>query len=143
MRPTRTGSTRHDRRPSGCSLVRTALAKNGINIEEKTLQNKIWGGVCGALVRAAFGEIIQHENAICWIVAIGLLALGTGPANATTITETINFTASGFQPAGAPVDPVMGSFTITLDPTVDTPFTVPPVGTTITPGLGFVVILPF
>ena len=67
-----------------------------------------------------------------WIVAIGLLALGAGPANATTITETINFTASGFQPAGAPVDTVMGSFTITLDPTVDTPFTVPPVGTTIT-----------
>ena len=67
-----------------------------------------------------------------WIAATCILALGAGPANATTITETINFTASGFQPAGAPVDPVMGSFTITLDPTVDTPFTVPPVGTTIT-----------
>ena len=60
------------------------------------------------------------------------LALSVGGAKAATITETINFTASGFQPAGAPVDPVMGSFTITLDPTVDTPFTVPPVGTAIT-----------
>lgn len=68
-----------------------------------------------------------------WIVGTCTLALGlgAGPANAATITETINFTASGFG-AGAPVDPVMGSFTITLDPTVDTPFTVPPVGTTIT-----------
>ena len=66
-----------------------------------------------------------------WIVAIGILALGAGPVNATTITETVNFTASGFG-AGAPVDPVMGSFTITLDPTVDTPFSIPPVGTTIT-----------
>jgi hypothetical protein len=68
-----------------------------------------------------------------WIVGTCTLALGlgVGPANATTITETINFTASGFG-AGAPVDPVMGSFTITLDPTVDTPFSVPPVGTTIT-----------
>ena len=68
-----------------------------------------------------------------WIVGTCTLALGlgAGPANAATITETINFTASGFG-AGAPVDPVMGSFTITLDPTVDTPFSVPPVGTTIT-----------
>jgi hypothetical protein len=29
-----------------------------------------------------------------------------------------NFTAHGFTPAGAPVDPVTGSFTITLDPAV-------------------------
>ena len=65
-----------------------------------------------------------------WIVGTCTLALGlgAGPANAATITETINFTASGFG-AGAPVDPVIGAFTITLDPTVDTPFTVPPVGT--------------
>jgi hypothetical protein len=67
-----------------------------------------------------------------WIAVTCILALGAGPANATTITEIINFTASGFSPGGAPVDPVMGSFTITLDPTVDTPFTIPPVGTTIT-----------
>jgi hypothetical protein len=66
-----------------------------------------------------------------WIAATCILALGAGSANAATITEIINFTASGFGP-GAPVDPVMGSFTITLDPTVDTPFTIPPVGTTIT-----------
>jgi hypothetical protein len=50
------------------------------------------------------------------------LALSVGGAKAVTITKTINFTASGFQPAGAPVDPVMGSFIITLDPTVDTSF---------------------
>ena len=60
-----------------------------------------------------------------------VLALSIAAAHAGTITETINFTASGFG-VGAPVDPVMGSFTITLDPTVDTPFTVPPVGTAIT-----------
>jgi hypothetical protein len=70
-----------------------------------------------------------------WFAAICALALGgeaTKTASAAMITETINFTATGFTPAGAPVDPVMGSFTITLDPTVDTPFTVPPVGTAIT-----------
>ena len=39
------------------------------------------------------------------------------PAHANAVTETIDFTARGFL-AGAPVDPVMGSFTITLDPTV-------------------------
>ncbi len=50
-------------------------------------------------------------------VAGCVLGLSIGAAYALPITETINFTASGF-PAGAPVDPVMGSFTITLDPTV-------------------------
>jgi hypothetical protein len=52
-----------------------------------------------------------------WIAAACVLALGAGPANAAMITETINFTASGFL-ASAPVNPVIGSFTITLDPTV-------------------------
>lgn len=37
--------------------------------------------------------------------------------NATTVTETYSFTASGFNPGGAPVDPVTGSFTLTFDPT--------------------------
>src|SRR5262245_2833611 len=53
-----------------------------------------------------------------WIAAACILARGAGPTNAITITETINFTAHGFTPAGAPVDPVTGSFTITLDPAV-------------------------
>jgi hypothetical protein len=61
-----------------------------------------------------------------WVAAACILALGTGPANAITITETINFTASDFL-AGAPVDPVIGSFTITFDPTTSVN-----VGTTIT-----------
>src|SRR5262245_12545338 len=55
-----------------------------------------------------------------WIAAAYILALGAGQANAITITETISFTATGFTgfPAGssAPVNPVTGSFTITLDP---------------------------
>ena len=44
-----------------------------------------------------------------WVSAACILALGIGPANAIAITETINFTASGF--AGAPIEPVIGSFT--------------------------------
>jgi hypothetical protein len=52
-----------------------------------------------------------------WIAAACVLALGAGPANAAMITETIDFTATGFL-AGAPVNPVTGSFTITLDPAV-------------------------
>jgi hypothetical protein len=50
-----------------------------------------------------------------WVSAACILALSTGPANAIAITETINFTAGGF--AGAPIDPVIGSVTITFDPT--------------------------
>jgi hypothetical protein len=65
--------------------------------------------------------------------AICALALGAEvpkTASAGTITETINFTASGFRSFtpgfSVPVDPVIGSFTITLDPTITT------IGTTIT-----------
>jgi hypothetical protein len=53
--------------------------------------------------------------------ALALASTGAGkPANAATITETISFTASDFPsfPPGAPVDPVIGSFTITIDPTM-------------------------
>ena len=53
-------------------------------------------------------------TAIC---AVALSAEATKTANAAMITETINFTATGFL-AGAPVNPVIGSFTITLDPAV-------------------------
>ena len=60
-----------------------------------------------------------------WVSAACILALGIGPANSIAITETINFTASGF--AGAPIEPVIGSFTITFDPTTSIN-----VGTTIT-----------
>jgi hypothetical protein len=57
------------------------------------------------------------------LVAGCVLALSGGVAYAATITNIITFTASGFFVSpyhpNAPVDPVIGSFTITLDPTVD------------------------
>jgi hypothetical protein len=56
LRPTRSGSARRSRTPSGVSLVRAALARNGINIEEKTIQQDIWFGLPGALVRQAFAH---------------------------------------------------------------------------------------
>src|SRR5262249_20719987 len=66
-------------------------------------------------------------DAIC---AVGLGPEAQKTASAGTITETINFTASGFPSFtpgfSVPVDPVIGSFTITLDPTITT------IGTTIT-----------
>src|SRR5262245_1112470 len=64
------------------------------------------------------------------ICALALGAEAPKTASAGTITETINFTASGFHSFtpgfSVPVDPVIGSFTITLDPTITT------IGTTIT-----------
>jgi hypothetical protein len=61
----------------------------------------------------------------CLTAALSILILlGIGSSvKANLITETINFTASDFSPeegfGAAPMDPVTGSFTITLDPTVD------------------------
>src|SRR5215467_3627274 len=60
-------------------------------------------------------------GAFAFACALALATTGADKlANATTITETIDFTARDFSsfgtPSGAPVDPVIGSFTITIDP---------------------------
>jgi hypothetical protein len=47
------------------------------------------------------------------LVAAACLLVGAG--RAATITETYDFSASGFQ-SGSPVDSWFGSFTITYDP---------------------------
>ena len=61
---------------------------------------------------------------LCFTAALTLLVLvGTGSSvKASSITETVDFTASNFSTAvgstPAPEDPVKGSFTITFDPTM-------------------------
>lgn len=52
VRPTRSRSARRDRIPSGCSLVKQALERHKIHIEERTLQDEIWFGLLGTLVQA-------------------------------------------------------------------------------------------
>jgi hypothetical protein len=61
---------------------------------------------------------LKTSPALAGVLCAMALSVSLAPARAATITDIINFTASGFE-AGAPVDPVIGSFTITLDPTVD------------------------
>jgi hypothetical protein len=61
---------------------------------------------------------MKSKVSAAFVSALCATALSGSLARAETITDIINFTASGFE-AGAPVDPVIGSFTITLDPTVD------------------------
>jgi hypothetical protein len=54
---TRNRETRRaNREPSGISVVAAALARNGIHIEEKTVQNHIWHGLPGELVRQVIAE---------------------------------------------------------------------------------------
>jgi hypothetical protein len=56
----------------------------------------------------------------CLLAAVCAIALGAGAsktANASMITETISFTATGFG-TGAPFSSATGSFTITFDPLV-------------------------
>jgi hypothetical protein len=50
--------------------------------------------------------------------ALLISLLGAGAAHATLITLNYNFTGSGF-PAGAPFDPVTGSFSLTFDNSAD------------------------
>jgi hypothetical protein len=64
---------------------------------------------------------LTYFLAVVCAVALGTEATKT--AHATTITETINFTATSFVSFGpnpSLVDPLIGSFTITLDPTIIT-----------------------
>jgi hypothetical protein len=51
--PTRNRESRRQRKPSGISLVAGALKRNGIELTERTIQQHIWLGLPGALVRQA------------------------------------------------------------------------------------------
>ena len=68
-----------------------------------------------------------HPYLLAALCAVALDAGAAKTANASIITETINFTATGFG-VGAPFTSATGSFTITFDPLV----TVVGQGTTIT-----------
>jgi hypothetical protein len=53
VQPSRSRAARHAKRtPSGISLVVAALARNGIHLDEGSVQQNIWFGVAGELVRA-------------------------------------------------------------------------------------------
>ena len=64
VRATMTGSLRHDRRPSGCSLVRMALAKNGVHIEEKT-QTKFGAAFVGHWSGPLLGKLFNKFKRFC------------------------------------------------------------------------------
>ena len=50
------------------------------------------------------------------LIALAAVALGTlTSAQASIISETYNIRATGFSPAGAPVDPLVASFTVTFN----------------------------
>jgi hypothetical protein len=55
--PTRNREARRaNREPSGISVMVAALAKNGIHIDEASVQRHIWHGLAGELVRQAIAE---------------------------------------------------------------------------------------
>jgi hypothetical protein len=74
-------------------------------------------------IPAKVGTISMHQSKNSRFLPI-LIALvlfvacaGSGVASADSITRTFSFTGSGFGPT-APIDPVLGSFTVTFDPTL-------------------------
>jgi hypothetical protein len=57
LSPTRNREARRaNRNPSGISVIVAAMVRNGIHIEEKTIQSHIWHGLAGELVRRAIAE---------------------------------------------------------------------------------------
>jgi hypothetical protein len=63
VHPTRSRAARRaDRIPSGISLVKKALERNKVFIEEKTIQEHIWFGLHGMLVRKAAAERLGLGN---------------------------------------------------------------------------------
>jgi hypothetical protein len=57
LSPTRNREARRaDRNPSGISLITAALARNGLHLEEDTVQRDIWHGVRGELARLAIAR---------------------------------------------------------------------------------------
>ncbi len=68
------------------------------------------------------GVRIGVRRSVYALPALALILLAAGPASATLMTYDVSFSANTFQVGSgadpAPVDPVTGSFTITLDPAV-------------------------
>jgi hypothetical protein len=62
IHPTRSRSARRERIPSGISLVKRALERHGINLDERTIQEHIWFGLPGALARAAMGGFNEIDQ---------------------------------------------------------------------------------
>jgi hypothetical protein len=57
LSPTRNRESRRaDSYPSGCSVVTKVWARNGIFLEEKNVQENIWGGIVGRVTRDAFAQ---------------------------------------------------------------------------------------
>jgi hypothetical protein len=66
VRPTRNRAARRaNREPSGVSLVVAALARNGIHLEEGSVQEHLWLGLPGELVRATLPRFL--EDSITWV----------------------------------------------------------------------------
>jgi hypothetical protein len=63
VRPSRNRAARRaNQEPSGVSLVVAALARNGIHLDESTVQENLWFGLAGELARgavAAYPEISE------------------------------------------------------------------------------------
>jgi hypothetical protein len=62
------------------------------------------------------------SQAVLSMVLIGACAIATTQSSAATVTDTVDFSATGFTTGvgtgSAPTDPVTGSFTITFDPSL-------------------------
>ena len=61
IQPTRNRGQRRAGHPSGVSLVAAGLSRNRINLDERTIQDKIWFGVAGALVKRTAAERLIKE----------------------------------------------------------------------------------
>jgi len=68
---------------------------------------------CHSLV----ASLSKNLTGVFFLAIVVTLAGLPATASASLVTDTYDFTASGF-PSGAPQDPVSGSFTVTFDPAV-------------------------
>jgi hypothetical protein len=70
VRPTRNRSARRaNREPSGVSLVVAGLARNKLHLDEASVQEHLWFGLPGELVRGVIGPAIfgdYHGDAMTW-----------------------------------------------------------------------------
>ena len=62
---------------------------------------------------------IARGRLVRFAVAIAILISVSMPVSAATVHYSFGFEATGFFPAGAPVDPVHGSIQLTFDPTLN------------------------
>jgi hypothetical protein len=106
---------------SSVNRLRAFVAKVGVNTVLVEVRRRIcYRSLSAKAFRQSGLEGARHMTILRRVtLALFVLSMTATSAQATPSTLNYDFSATGFEAAGAPVDPVTGSFSVTFDNATD------------------------